>query len=435
MHLLPPVIATTMANFGVLLLLAALVQHATCQIKGVNLGGWLLVEKWITPSLYDSTVADDEWALCSDLGKRKCAAVLRNHWKTFINQADFKDIKTAGLNTVRIPIGYWAIDLLDYEPYVSGQFSYLTQAVQWAGEAGIGVIISLHGAPGSQNAQENSGYDAANSFFSNTSNIDRTLHVLSNLTQEFSQSQYGDAVKSIELLNEPRLTSTFTLEDLTGFYASGFNAVRAANHDGSINVTIHDAFQLFSTWKDYGEDKSKTTAPSTSNVLLDTHQYYPYAGRSNLSQNEILRSVCSISKQLKQDVQESKLPSTFVGEWSLATSEGQVSSDVIDNTKAYHHWLQLFFEAQNSAYSPNGHGQASIGWIFWTWKTENDANMWSYRQGITEGYIPSNVSDDTLFRYKADQDGCITGGANPTVKPTLLTLTMLVTFVMVALSC
>lgn len=31
------------------------------------------------------------------------------------------DIKAAGLNSLRIPLGYWAVDLLDYEPYVSGQ--------------------------------------------------------------------------------------------------------------------------------------------------------------------------------------------------------------------------------------------------------------------------------------------------------------------------
>lgn len=41
-----------------------------------------------------------------------------------ITEEDFQYIQDAGLNTVRIPIGYWAFDLLD-EPYVQGQISEL----------------------------------------------------------------------------------------------------------------------------------------------------------------------------------------------------------------------------------------------------------------------------------------------------------------------
>ncbi|ORY26053.1 glycoside hydrolase superfamily, partial [Naematelia encephala] len=119
-------------------------------IRGVNLGGWLLTEQWITPSVYDS-IADDEWSLCNVLGKKKCLSTLESHWSSFFTRDDFVDIKAAGLNALRIPIGYWAVDLKDEEPYVSGQYPYLIQAVQWAQELGLSVLIDLHGAPGSQN--------------------------------------------------------------------------------------------------------------------------------------------------------------------------------------------------------------------------------------------------------------------------------------------
>ena len=33
------------------------------KLKGVNLGGWLVLEKWITPSLFDGTNAVDEFHL------------------------------------------------------------------------------------------------------------------------------------------------------------------------------------------------------------------------------------------------------------------------------------------------------------------------------------------------------------------------------------
>ena len=91
------------------------------------------------------------------LGKDRCSSHLDDHWSSFFSRDDFEDMVAAGLNTVRIPLGYWAVDVNDYEPYVSGQYPYLIRAVNWASELGMKVLIDLHGAPGSQNGQDNSG--------------------------------------------------------------------------------------------------------------------------------------------------------------------------------------------------------------------------------------------------------------------------------------
>jgi glucan 1,3-beta-glucosidase len=47
----------------------------------------------------------DEYTLCERL-PRLAPAVLRKHWDSFISFRDFQKIAAAGLNTVRIPIGY-----------------------------------------------------------------------------------------------------------------------------------------------------------------------------------------------------------------------------------------------------------------------------------------------------------------------------------------
>ena len=78
----------------------------------------------------------------------------------------------------------------------SVQYPYLIQAVQWAREFGFTVMIDLHGAPGSQNGQDNSGLIGPVLFPSNTSNSDRSLNVLRNLTEEFSKDTYGTVVTS-----------------------------------------------------------------------------------------------------------------------------------------------------------------------------------------------------------------------------------------------
>ena len=41
------------------------------KIRGVNLGNWLVLEKWISEDLFSGTDAEDETYLCVQLGDRK----------------------------------------------------------------------------------------------------------------------------------------------------------------------------------------------------------------------------------------------------------------------------------------------------------------------------------------------------------------------------
>jgi glucan 1,3-beta-glucosidase len=38
------------------------------KLRGVNLGGWLVLEKWMTPSMFDGLQATDETSYCVELG-------------------------------------------------------------------------------------------------------------------------------------------------------------------------------------------------------------------------------------------------------------------------------------------------------------------------------------------------------------------------------
>lgn len=122
------------------------------KVRGVNLGGWFVLEPWITPSIFsdwaDSTTVVDEYTYTQTLGKTEAESRLTAHWNSWITQSDFNQIAAAGLNHVRIPIGYWAVAPLDGDPYVQGQLAVLDQAIGWARSAGIKVLLDLHGAPG-----------------------------------------------------------------------------------------------------------------------------------------------------------------------------------------------------------------------------------------------------------------------------------------------
>ena len=119
------------------------------KVRGVNLGGWFVLEPWITPSIFsdwaDSQTVVDEYTYTETLGKDEALSRLTDHWNSWITQSDFNDIANAGLNHVRIPIGYWAVAPLDGDPYVQGQLDVLDNAIGWARSAGIKVLLDLHG--------------------------------------------------------------------------------------------------------------------------------------------------------------------------------------------------------------------------------------------------------------------------------------------------
>lgn len=115
----------------------------------MNLGGWFVLEPWITPSIFAQWANGggvvDEYTYCQALGQPEATSRLTQHWNTWITQADFQAIAAAGLNHVRIPIGYWALNPLPGDPYVQGQLPILDNAIGWARQAGLKVMLDLHG--------------------------------------------------------------------------------------------------------------------------------------------------------------------------------------------------------------------------------------------------------------------------------------------------
>lgn len=87
------------------------------RIWGVNLGGLFVIEPFIVPSLFeDNDGAVDEWTLSEILaakGADNLQKVLEDHYNTFITEEDIAQIAGAGLNWVRLPIPFWAIEKWD----------------------------------------------------------------------------------------------------------------------------------------------------------------------------------------------------------------------------------------------------------------------------------------------------------------------------------
>ena len=66
-------------------------------LRGVNIGGWLILEKWMNPDVFTGPFASavDQWTFDSMPG---AAEALQTHWSTYFTQADVWTIKSYGFN-------------------------------------------------------------------------------------------------------------------------------------------------------------------------------------------------------------------------------------------------------------------------------------------------------------------------------------------------
>ena len=141
-------------------------------IRGTSIGGWLVIEPWITPSLfYQFLGASERWGddapkhigldtktFCEALGDEEANRQLRRHWQTWVTEKEIRDIKHSGADTVRIPVGDWMYQ--PYEPYIGcmdGALDELERVLRLCDKYNLRAILDLHAVKGSQNGLDNSG--------------------------------------------------------------------------------------------------------------------------------------------------------------------------------------------------------------------------------------------------------------------------------------
>lgn len=125
------------------------------KIRGVNLGSFFIIEPWMASLRWASMGCGglkSEWDCVKALGQSTANAAFANHWKTWITTSDLRIMALYGLNTIRIPVGFWLREdlVLPGEYFPQGGFSYLRKICAYATKLGFYIVIDLHGAPGAQ---------------------------------------------------------------------------------------------------------------------------------------------------------------------------------------------------------------------------------------------------------------------------------------------
>ncbi len=335
-------------------------------IRGVNLGGWLLLERWITPSIFGDSKARDEYSLSKQLGA-EAASVLKIHHDNFITEADFAWIAEHGLNAVRLPVGYWVFG--NESPFV-GAIEYVDKAFNWAEAHGLKILLDLHGAPGSQNGRDHSGIigDIA---WNSPENIQKSLDIVEQLAKRYKGRE---GLLGVELLNEPSWLNK--RKNLARYYEASYRIVR--KHCGTdVSVVAADAFKP-KRWK------RVMRGPQYQNKMLDIHLYQLFSRRDKkLSLAGHIDKANDDWRGLIKKV--SRNWPVLIGEWSIvldgSTYEGMTVGQKQSALRAYGAVQLDVFES-------------GAGWFYWTYRTEKNDGAWSYRHCTEQGLLPKQYVND-----------------------------------------
>ena len=298
-------------------------------IKGVNLGNWLVLEKWMSPALFEGTTAEDEYYLPTQLSPEVYEARIRIHRSEYITERDFVTIKRMGMESVRIPVPYFIFG--DRKPFI-GCIEELDKAFNWAEKYGLTILIDLHTVPLSQNGFDNGGISGVCKWAQNPDEVEFALSVLERLAKRYGNRK---GLFGIQPLNEPitenmwetmdvqnryapadpelaKGSAPITMDFLRQFYLDAYDRISAYMPKEKY-VVIHDGFELMA-WKDFMQEEKY------SNVILDTHQYLMVAEARGCSQ-----TVEGYLKYIKEELQpqitemEKYFP-VICGEWCLFNS-------------------------------------------------------------------------------------------------------------------
>lgn len=385
-------------------------------VKGVNLGNWLVLEKWMSPALFDGTTAEDEYYLPRQLSPEVYEARIKIHRSEYITERDFAAIKRIGLNTVRIPVPYFIFG--DRPPFI-GCIEELDKAFSWAEKYDLQILVDLHTAPLGQNGFDNGGICGVCKWSQTPEEVDFVLDVLEKLAKRYGQRKGLFGITPInEPITEPMWSimdvpqrypavdkalaegsAPNTMEFLQNFYDRAYGRIRPNVADDKY-VVFHDAFQLHA-WKDF------VTQPKFQNIMLDTHLYLMIA--ESMGCDQTLEGYTGyIREHFAKDIAEvrSYVP-VVCGEWSLFnslavgvdTKGGQTTLNGLDFSQSRR---EMDDEAKRELYRQLAGAQLEAwkegsGYFYWSYKVLLDTvngpdwmgwDSWDLGKCVDQGWFP-----------------------------------------------
>eukprot|EP00271_Cylindrocystis_brebissonii_P019667 TRINITY_DN6111_c0_g2_i1.p1 TRINITY_DN6111_c0_g2~~TRINITY_DN6111_c0_g2_i1.p1 ORF type:complete len:1009 (+),score=233.61 TRINITY_DN6111_c0_g2_i1:350-3376(+) len=335
-------------------------------------GDLALAASWggaTTFKLVRVTAAQGEWQVSA--WAPSGAATLAAHRASYIVESDWAYMAALGVNTVRIPVGYWATQMgTPDSPYVAGSLDKLDWAFSMAVKYNIRIWLSMHGAPGSQNRGHECGTrDGIIDWGSpGTPYVQETVNAVAWLAERYGKSK---ALFGFGVLNEPNVDGPASVSDLMNYHLQAYKAIR------TYSPCCYVGISGFIGGSDSDFDGFMTDPLLYNNVVYDVHLYTVFDSGTfgSLSAKQIGQYVnhtwggdLSVLTQGGRTV--------LVGEWSLGlpSTAGSSFSDI--NSFGLQE-LETF-------------NNASAGWFFWSLREEEGSTgvpNWSLEAAFAKGWL------------------------------------------------
>ncbi|MFH1478305.1 MAG: glycoside hydrolase family 5 protein [Candidatus Omnitrophota bacterium] len=340
-------------------------------LRGVNLGGWLMMEGYI---LFGKNIPAKSFKanMVKHHGQNGLEEFLYEFRNNFIGEEDFKLVKENGFNCIRLPFNSSILE-------ENNGISYLDKAIDLCERYSIYCILDMHSAPGCQNKDWHGDSDGESRLWTDDRYQERFFEHWEMLSDRFKGREI---VAGYNILNEPVIDDN-SKDILRNFYKEAVKRIRKIDKD-------HIIFLEGNTWS---QDLEAIGEPFGNNLSYSIHYYHPLDLTHNFGTSlkypghiqgedwdkEKIKRYMGLYRDLSQ---KWKVP-IFAGEFGV--------NPTYSRDKGCMEWLGDVLSIFN---------EFGFHWTYWTYKT-----------------IENNLFPAGIYRYNenppwVNQEGSIKGWEN-----------------------
>ncbi len=221
-------------------------QGEAVVIRGFGLGGWLLPEGYMFrithPAGEGATEIFEQVAdLIGESGAEEWSQLFRDN---YVTEKDIEEMKSWGVDHVRIPFHYNLFYDIDAGSFVDEGFERIDELLVWCKRHRVDVILDMHAAPGAQSDGAIADSDGTARFWTESETY---WPIAIEIWEEIAR-RYKDEniIIGYDILNEPVTPEPYGSQDLARFYGQVVPAIRAidTNHilfiEGNYFATTFD---------------------------------------------------------------------------------------------------------------------------------------------------------------------------------------------------
>jgi endoglucanase len=340
---------------------------STVPLRGVNLGGWFVMEKWMAP--LDSGSLPDTYAVIQELDTRfgvaKEQSLIKTYQTNWITVTDLDDIRDAGFNVVRVPVWwgqFYPLGDISDAGWRADAFERLDWLVAKCAARGLYVIIDMHGVVGGQSLSDDTGQAGRNTYWTDGNAQGNTATMWRQIANHFKGNP---TIAGYDLINEP--IGTPSNDAAVNAQDSLYKTVRSADPD-------HMVF-MEGTWGSW--NWSMLPPPSQhgwTNVVYEMHEYqYANSGSAGVEAGAD-RQVADFNAHASWNVPG------FIGEFN-----------------------DFGNDAATWQYTVDAYNKAGLSWTMWSYKATHGLlpDSWGYYDPRFWPTTP-NVSTDPSSTIAAD---------------------------------